>query len=190
MKAKSIISLFALLLSVGALKAQEQAPVPVEKYGNTLNTGVGIGYYGYIGHAVAVVNANYEFDVARSFTLAPFIGFYSTGYDYAYGNPHDGYTNYTYRQTVVPVGMKGTYYFDKLLNASPKWDFYLAASIGFAIVNSQWDNGYPGDRNIYPGPSPLFLDAHMGAEYHMSSKVGVYLDLSTGVSTIGLAFHL
>jgi hypothetical protein len=30
---------------------------------------------------------------------------------------------------------------------------------------------------------------HVGAEYHLSRKVGLFLDLSTGVSTLGLAFH-
>ncbi len=196
MKTKAITSLFFLLFAAGSILAQDQQPTPTEriqpnyeKYGHTLNAGVGIGYYGYIGHPVPVVNLNYEFDVAHSFTLAPFVGFYTTGNDYYYGNPHDGYRYYSYRETVVPIGLKGTYYFDKLLNAGPKWDFYLAASIGFAIVNQTWDNGYLGDRNVYPGPSPLFLDAHIGAEYHCTNFLGVYLDLSTGVSTIGLAFH-
>jgi len=35
----------------------------------------------------------------------------------------------------------------------------------------------------------LFLNIHIGAEYHINKKVGVFLDLSSGVSTIGLAIH-
>jgi hypothetical protein len=35
----------------------------------------------------------------------------------------------------------------------------------------------------------LFLDLHLGAEYHLNNRVGLFLDLSTGVSTIGLAIH-
>jgi hypothetical protein len=86
------------------------------------------------------------------------------------------------------LGVKGTYYFDQALGASSDWDFYLAGSLGFSVVNSKWDNGYTRDNN-YHTVDPLFLDLHVGAEYHLSNKVGLFLDLSTGVSTLGLAFH-
>jgi len=61
--------------------------------------------------------------------------------------------------------------------------------VGFAIVNSRWEEGYNGDRNHYHGGSSLFLDVHVGSEYHINNKIGVFLDLSTGVSTVGLAVH-
>jgi hypothetical protein len=37
-----------------------------EKYGKTLNLGVGIGYYRYIGNSTPVFHANLELDVARN----------------------------------------------------------------------------------------------------------------------------
>lgn len=154
-----------------------------QKYGKTLNVGVGIGYYGYIGHSLPVLHFNYELDVARNFTLAPFISFYS------YRNNYDrksGY--YFYRETVVPIGVKGTYYFDSLLEADSKWDFYLAGSLGFAIRNVSWHREYDKEY-FYRGGTPLYLDLHIGTEYHISNKVGLFLDLSTGVSTLGLAIH-
>jgi hypothetical protein len=76
-----------------------------------------------------------------------------------------------------------------LLKANSKWDFYLAGSLGFAIVNSSWDNDYYGDRNYYHHGSSLFFDLHIGTEYHFNNHLGAFLDLSTGVSTIGLAIH-
>ncbi|MBN1339280.1 MAG: hypothetical protein JXA03_08150, partial [Bacteroidales bacterium] len=124
-----------------------------------------------------------------SFTLAPFISFYSYRRDYYYGNPHDN-NRYYYHETVILGGVKGTYYFDDLLNANPKWDFYLAGSLGFAFSNSRWDDGYEGDKDYYNSARPLFLDLHIGSEYHFNDKLGAFLDLSTGVSTIGLAIHL
>ena len=163
-----------------------------EKYGKTLNLGVGIGYsgyYGYVGHTLPVMTINYELDVVKSLTLAPFVSVYTFSDNYYWGNNNNTYRYYSYRQTVVHVGVKGTYYFDKLLKANAKWDFYSAASVGFAIVNSRWDDGYDGNRNYYRNPNPLFLDAHIGAEYHINNRVGLFLDLSTGVSTIGLAIH-
>jgi hypothetical protein len=164
-----------------------------EKYGKTLNLGVGVGgysgYYGYVGHTLPVFNINYEFDVASSFTLAPFASFYTFTESYYWGNNNYPTKYYTYRQTVIPVGIKGSYYFDKIFEASSSWDFYLAGSLGFAIINSSWDDDYYGDKDFYNKGNPLFLDIHAGVEYHFNSKVGMFLDLSSGVSTIGLAFH-
>ena len=150
-------------------------------YGHTLNLGLGIGGYGYshnyYNHSLPVFSLNYEFDVAKNFTLAPFITFMT----YRYQNDY-------YRQSVIPMGVKGTYYFDQILGAGSDWDFYLAGSVGFTIVRTTWDNGHSGD-SYYNNTSPLFLDLHAGTEYHVSKKVGISLDLSTGVSTIGLAIH-
>lgn len=165
-----------------------------EKYGNTLNLGLGIGgysgYYGYVGHIVPVFHINYEIDVANNFTLAPFISFYTFSRQYYWGDKNHPERLHTYRETVIPIGVKGSYYFDSLLGANDKWDFYLAGSLGFAIVNSSWSSGFEGNRDFFRRGNSLFLDLHIGAEYHFNTKLGAFLDLSTGVSKVGLAFHL
>ena len=182
----------AMLLIAFTSNAQDKPEA--EKFGNTLNLGVGVGYYGYVGHAVPLATLNYEFDVARNFTLAPFAGIY-TYQDYYYwgdpGQPKDdpSYRLYSYRETAIPVGVKGTYYFDQLFHANEKWDFYAAGSVGFVFRTVTWENGYYGDKHVYQTASPLYLQAHVGAEYHLSQKAGLFLDLSTGVSTFGLAIH-
>lgn len=154
-----------------------------ENHGNTLNLGLGVGgyggYYSYYGGTIPVFSLNYEFDVANNFTLAPFVTFVSY---------HNYYKDHGYRETIIPIGVKGTYYFDQILNANSDWDFYLAGSLGFSLVRTSWENNYQVDNN-YNTANPLFLDLHIGAEYHISNKVGLFLDLSTGVSTIGLAIH-
>jgi hypothetical protein len=176
----SLVLLFAMNVKV---KAQES-------FGQTLNIGLGIGYYGYVGHTMPVVHADYEFDVARNFTLAPFVTVYSYRSYYYWGNPHFPYRNYYYRQTVIPVGVKGSYYFDELLHAGPRWDFYLGASLGFAIRKTVWEAGYYGETTVIArGTSGLYLDGHIGTEFHMTDRLGLYLDLSTGQSMIGLACH-
>lgn len=161
-----------------------------EKHGSTLNLGVGIGgyggYYKYTARTLPVFHLNYEFDVAKRFTLAPFVSVSTFSNNTYYGKNN---TYYTYRETIIPVGVKGTYYFDDLLHANSKWDFYLAGSLGFAVVNSRWDDGYDGDKNYYRRGNPLFLDLHIGTEYHFNNRIGAFLDLSTGVSTIGIAIH-
>ncbi|HBX49604.1 MAG: hypothetical protein A2275_09820 [Bacteroidetes bacterium RIFOXYA12_FULL_35_11] len=192
MKKKIIISLLFLASFNFIVSAQDQNVG--EKYGKTLNLGLGIGgyygYYGYVGHSLPVLNINYEIEAAKNFTLAPFASFYTHTRSYYWGdNNHSDYKYYTYRETVVPIGVKATYYFDQLLKANPKWDFYLAGSLGFAIVSTSWDNDYYGDKDYYRNASHLFLDIHIGTEYHINNRIGMFLDFSSGVSTIGIAIH-
>ncbi len=185
---KKLIILTLLLASIFHFTSHAQ-----EKYGSTLNLGIGIGgysgHYGYVGHSMPVFHLNYELDVAKNFTLAPFLGFAKFSNSYYWGNPSHPYRYYNYSETVIPIGMKGTYYFDELLKANSKWDFYLAGSLGFAIVNAHWDDGFDGDKNYYNGGSSVFLDLHIGSEYHFNNHLGAFIDLSTSVSTIGLAIH-
>jgi len=168
-----------ILLTIGTnLSAQRHSSY--NNYGNTLNIGVGIGgysgYYGYIGHTLPVFDINYEFGVAKNFTLAPFVTLYS------YSEPN-------YRAYVTPIGVKGTLYLDQLLHAGSRWNFYVAGSLGVALETTVWDDNYYGDRTYYRSVDPLYLDLHLGTEYRLSRNVGAFLDLSTGVSTIGIAIH-
>ncbi len=183
---------FSLLTLTLGIKAQDRETP--EKYGRTLNLGAGIGYYGYVGHAVPIGAINYEFDVFKNFTLAPFAGIYSYQSSYYWGDPYKPsgdptYRKYSYRSTAVPIGLKGTYYFDGLFKSNSRWDFYAAGSAGFVFRKTVWESGYYGDVHVRETASPLYLDAHIGGEYHMTERTGFFVDLSTGVSTVGLAFH-
>jgi len=188
---KKIIISLMFLLSI--LSFNSSAQTTTENHGNTLNLGLGIGgysgYYGYIGRSLPIIHLDYEFDVENNFTLAPFLNFYSFKNEYYWGDNNHPYKNYIYRETVIPVGIKGTFYFDQLLKANSKWDFYLAGSLGFAIVKTSWDSDYYGDENYYRNGNSLFLDLHLGAEYHVNSDLGIFLDLSSGVSTLGIAIR-
>jgi hypothetical protein len=159
-----------------------------ESYGKTLNLGVGVGgnygYYRYVGNSLPIINVNYEFDAAKNFTLAPFVNVHSYSRARRWEN-----RDYYYRETGFSIGLKGTYYFDSWVNARPKWDFYFAGSAGFMAVLSRWDAGYTGDKDYYRGHRPLFLDFHLGAQYQASNRLGIFLDLSTGVSTLGIAIR-
>ncbi len=187
---KKITLICLLFFTSGAFKMYSQEAVTSEKYGKTLNAGVGIGYYGYADNNMPVLHLDFEFDVAKNLTLAPFISFYAYRNYYYWGNPHYPYREYYYRTIVIPIGVKGTYYFDQILKAGPKWDFYLAGSLGFAIRKTTWENGYYGETSVSHGSSGLYFDGHIGTEYHLNTKIGLFLDLSSGVSTFGLAIHL
>src|SRR5688572_2616826 len=171
---KRLLTTLILITSFFFVKNSARAQ---EQYGKTLNIGLGVGghsgYSRYAGKVLPVLNLSYELDVARSFTLAPFISFYTYSERYYWSN-----NNYRYHETVIPVGIKGHYYFDELFQAHSDWDFYAGGSLGFAIVNSRWEAGYDGDKDHFNRGNPFFLDIHAGAEYHFSNKAGVYLDLS------------
>lgn len=160
-----------------------------ERYGTTLNLGLGLGYYGYVGGSIPVIHADLEFDVAKHFTLAPFLNVFTYENYYYWGNSKNPYRDYHYRETAIPIGIKGSYYFDQFLGANSNWDFYLAGSLGFIVRRTTWENGYYGDKVVKRGTGALYLDLHIGTEYHISKKVGLFLDLSTGVSTLGLGIH-
>ena len=177
---KLTIILALILITLGSgLSAQDRFQSS-ERFGGALNLGLGIGgysgYYGNIGHTLPVLNVNYELGILRNFTLAPFLTLYS-------------YTDGNYNALVSPIGVKGTYYFDQLLHAGPHWDFYAAGSLGVALVTTTWDANYTGSRNYYTSANPLYVDFHVGSEFHLSNTVGLFLDLSTGISTIGIAIH-
>jgi hypothetical protein len=185
---KISITSIILLLCLISISGYSQ-----EKYGNTFNIGLGVGgyagYYKYSGKSLPIIHFDYEFDVAKNFTLAPFISVSSFSNSYYWGNNNTPHRFYNYRQVVIPIGAKGTYYFDDLLNAGSEWDFYAAGSLGLALIKSRWDDGYGGDRNVFNSGNSLFLNLHIGVEYHLNDRLGVFLDLSSGVSTIGLAIH-
>lgn len=192
---KTIYTSLIILCALLNTRAQESGKIKSENisagenYGQTLNLGLGIGYYGYVGHNIPVIHLNYEFQVARNITIAPFITAYSFGNTYYWGNPKYPYRYYNYTETVIPVGGKLSYYFDQLLKAGPKWDFYLAGSLGFVIRQTSWESGYYGETTINRSNGSLYIDLHIGTEYHMNNKLGLFLDLSSGVSTFGLAIH-
>lgn len=188
MKKTIIAGIFFLIIFSFNINAQEITSP--EKFGKSFNLGVGTGYYRYAGYSTPVIHVGYEFDVAKNLTLAPFINYCSYLKNDYWEHNHYPYRNYTYRETVMPIGFKGTYYFDNLLKANSKWDFYLASSLGFAILYSSWDNAHYKDEYIYRDVHSLYFDMHIGAEYHVSQKAGLFLDLSSGVSTFGLAIHL
>ena len=181
MKKVTVTVVLALMMIGTSFSAQRR--VFSDGHGNTLNLGIGIGgysdYFGYVGHTSPVLHANYEFGVARNFTLAPFVTVYSY---------RENYYNDYYRETVIPIGVKGTVYLDDLLRAGNSWDFYVAGSLGVSLFNRTWDDKYGRDTYI-EDPSPLYLDLHLGVEYKLSRNLGLYLDLSNGVSTVGLAIH-
>jgi hypothetical protein len=180
---KNIAIAFLFVLLISGLNLHAQKAVSGEKHGRTLNTGFGMSYYAYVGQSIPVASINYEFYSERNFTMAPFFCVY------AYEKAYYFLGNYNYHEFVIPFGVKGTYYFDSLLRAGHHWDFYLAGSLGYSIAYSHWDEGYTGRKDVYEGAYPIFYEIHIGTEYRFTEDIGIYIDASSGASTLGLAIH-
>ncbi len=182
---KRIILLSSLIFLIFQFDGRAQ-----EKYGQALNLGVGVGgyagFFSYSSRAIPVININYELDVAPNFTLAPFASLYTYSDRRYWGNNNNPDRYYKYREVVVPIGIKGYYYLDDIIDLTSEWDVYVGGSAGIALVSSSWEDGYLGDKNYYHSGSPVFFDIHIGGMYHLNSKMGVYIDLSSGISTIGV----
>lgn len=158
-----------------------------ERYGNTFNVAAGAPYFKNWG-AAPYITVNYEFLVNNNFTIAPFAGIVSFRTSY-----FEGVTLVDYRERVIPMGIKATYYFDNLLNLGPNWDLYAAASVGYLYHDVSWNASYSAGVTIkekaFTEVEPMYLDLHIGAEYHLSRRTGIIADVSRGVSTVGIALH-
>lgn len=181
---KPAIFLLTVLFISNAVKGESRP-------GNMLNIGVGNSWYGPYRVPVRMLHLNYEFPVANKFTLAPYIGWYFNNSTTYLNHPKYGYRTYRYYETLVPIGIKGNYYLDNDINLDKKWDLYAGASLGFALIRTHdaviYDRNRTIYRNVYGGSTPLFLDVHLGTRYHINEKFGIYLDLSTAISSIGLS---
>lgn len=190
MKRSGIFILLILGVSSGKMLSQEAETKISENYGGVLNVGVGLGYYNYVGSTMPVIHADYEVQLMDNLTVAPSISVYQYSGQHLWVNSEGAYRNYSYDETVIPLGLKVSCYFDELLHAGPKWDFYSSGSLGLIVRKTSWEKAYSGPKDIQPGTGPLCLDFHIGTEFHMTGLLGLQLDLSTGVSTLGLCFHM
>lgn len=177
-----LLTALILFTDINASLAQNNDSEPM---GRAFNAGMGPGYFGGLQLPAPYTTINYEYEVAGYTTIAPFLGFAS----YRSAPQVLGGKNYYYRATILPVGIKATYYLDKLLHIPCRWDVYVAGSAGYAFTTKEWDYGYPGTDDAVPGITPHFLLLHLGAEYHVSKRTGLFADVSTGVATFGFAIH-
>ncbi len=160
-----------------------------ESYGNTVNVGLSLAYYKFVGEAVPAVRINYEIDVAEDITVAPFVGYFGF-HSFAFPDKNSPLYRHYYREIVMPMGATGYYYFDGLLGDHEAWDFYAGLSLGIQYRRKTWTDGYVGASTVAKNTADFYYDGHIGVEYHLSSKIGAYLDLSKGMTMFGIGVHL
>ena len=124
-----------------------------ESYGNALNVFATFGDN-------SSVTANYEFPLAKNWTISP------------QGTiPFDlGY---------IRAGARVDYYFDSLLSLNEPWDIWGGVGAGFNIGIA---DDYNGDN--------LSLNLNLGGEYKFNEKFGIILEAGNYGGSIGLGIHL
>lgn len=188
MNTKHIVALLFLTLTWDFVLAQEKEADA--GFGKTINVSVGLGYYRYVGYPVQTIHADYELQIDKNLTAAPFVTIYSYNSSYVWGDLNTSYRKYDYSETAIPIGIKVSYYLDDLVNAASQWDFYFSGSLGYVFRKTIWETAYDGKKEINPGMGPLYLDVHTGAEFHVTKPLGLTLDVSLTMATLGIAVHL
>lgn len=95
---KEVNTVSLLFITAFNFSSTAQETSAGEKYGKPLNLGIGIGgfsgYYRYVGYSLPVFHLNYEFDVTKNFTLAPFISSSTRTNSYLWGDNNKNFGEY------------------------------------------------------------------------------------------------
>lgn len=172
---KKIFAAFVLTL----LLVSSQSFAQYQKGDKLLNAGIGLG--AYYGGGIPI-GASLEFGITDQISVGPQIDYYSWGYNFGLG--------YRYRYTFIPIGVRGSYHLNEVLNlGNEKLDLYAGAGLGYYISSYSDNTGYTGVYdNAYGGR--VFLNIHAGGRYYFKPNLGGFAELGYGVSTlkVGVAF--
>jgi hypothetical protein len=161
---------FASLVICCALLTAGSSYAQYEKGDKLLNAGIGLGTYGYGGLGFG---GSLEFGITDDISAGALVGYSGTNY---FGS----------RFSVLTIGGRGSYHFNKLLNlGDEKIDLY--AGLGLAYRNITWNYSGLGSDSYGSG---ILLLAHLGGRYYFKENIGVFAEVGSGFGTLqaGLAF--
>ena len=149
---------FVLLFLVCVSNAQSNY-----KSNTLLNLGVGFSGWG------VPVYGGLDFKMNRDITL---------GGEISYSSYDENWDGNTYHHSITGIAMNLNYYFNNILSIPKDFDFYTGLNLGFYI----WSNpeNYPGNHS-----SGLGLGAQIGGRYYFNNKIGLNLELVTGIANLG-----
>lgn len=139
------------------------------------NTGLGLSNWGI------PIYASYDVNVAQDINVGGGISFRSKTDNWRYGTYRG-----KYRHTLIGISGLGYYYFNRILEIDPAFDFYGGASLGFVI----WNTKSTGDDDFVldydgSGTSGLDLSLLIGGRYYFKDNLGVNLELGGGNHLFG-----
>lgn len=152
---------------------------------NLLNIGVGIGSpffgSGYSSSLPVNPTISYERGVSNAISVGGQLSYASSKYE--------GFNNsYSFKESAIYIGARGSYHFNELLQLNPKFDLYGGASLGYVTVSIS-DN-----QSTYEGAaSSLGFGLFAGGKYYLKSSTALYAELgyqSLSLLNVGIAFKL
>lgn len=199
--------IFCLLIGVQGFSAVPRSMTGNNetRYTKRLNVGFGYNYYAGIPFIVNYELSNRTLGMQEDpleqyqlgLTFAPQFGFYR--YTDWYPSPLRSFSNYNYSVNNLFFGVKTHFYFDRVLKMPEALDLYFAMAPQIMIRRVTWDYD-AGIPDIYKpnnrwlanrrGVNAFVLPIHIGAEYKLSKKFGVWGDIGTMMSTVGLSVKL
>ena len=128
-----------------------------------LNLGVGLSGWGI------PVYGGLDLKVTNDVTIGGEVSFRS--YD-------ENWNGFSYHHSITGIVGNVNYHFGKWLDVPSSFDFYTGLNLGFYV----WSNpdGYTGNHS-----SGLGIGAQLGGRYYFSNKVGVNLELGSGIINLG-----
>jgi len=128
-----------------------------------LNLGVGLSGWG------VPVYGGLDFSVSKDVTVGGEVSFRS--YD-------ENWNGYNYHHSITGLVGNVNYHFGRWLDVPSSFDFYTGLNLGFYIWSNP--NDYTGNHS-----SGLGLGAQLGGRYYFSNKVGINLELGSGIINLG-----
>ena len=122
------------------------------------NVGVGLSDVGvpfYLG---------VDFDALRDVTV---------GGEFSYRSYRENWNNGYYDHNIMGFSANGNYHFNRLLEISPRFDFYAGLNLGFYVWTSP--NDYYGSNT-----TGLGLGGQIGGRFYLTNKVGLNLEFGGG----------
>jgi len=151
------VSVIAILLTIGFLTVNAQAPIGIGQA--QINAGLGFSSWG------VPVYGGVEFGVHNDITVGGELSFRSYS---------DNWGNSSYQHTIIGISANGNYHFNTLLDIPEEWDVYGGVNLGYYIWNTN-DSNYRGS-----GSSGLGMGAQVGGRYYFNDKFGVNLEFGGG----------
>ncbi|HWD87205.1 MAG TPA: hypothetical protein VG367_03695 [Mucilaginibacter sp.] len=177
--------LTALLIAAISSLGMAQSKSSFNNGDNLFNVGIGLGspFFGAGYSASLPVNpvVSFEHGITDAISVGATASFASSKYGYSILN-----TNYSFKETAIFIGVRGSYHFDQIFNIDPKFDVYGGASVGYVIVSVSDNQGNSGSAASGGG-----FGAFAGGKYYFQSNIAVYAELgyqSLSVMNAGITF--
>lgn len=177
--------LFIALFMLTALAGMAQSKSSFAKGDNLLNIGVGIGSpffgSGYTSSLPVNPTISYERGVTDAISVGGQLSYASSKYE-------SGISNYSFKESAIYIGARGSYHFNELLDLNPKFDLYGGASLGYVTVSISDNQG------SFDGTASGFgFGLFAGGKYYLKPSTALYAELgyqSLSFLNIGVAFKL